>query len=97
VLGVPLLFGILRKELSLLMVFQALGGFEVDAYLSDAQIFTFVVFVTLYVPCVSTFAVMLKTLGGRRALMSVGLSVGIALAASGAVRLALQLGQLLAA
>lgn len=96
VLGVPLLFGILRKELSLLMVFQALGGFEVDAYLSDAQIFTFVVFVTLYVPCISTFAVMLKTLGGRRALLSVSLSVGIALAASGAVRLALQLGQLLA-
>ncbi len=38
VLGVPLLFGILRKELSLLMVFQALGTFEIDRYLGAVQI-----------------------------------------------------------
>ncbi len=29
VLGVPILFGELRKELSLLMIYQALGSFEV--------------------------------------------------------------------
>jgi ferrous iron transport protein B len=85
-LGVPLLFGVLRKELSLLMVYQALGGFDVGAYMSAAQIFTFLVFLTLYVPCLSTFAVLLKTLGMRRALVSLSLSVGIALAAGGAAR-----------
>jgi ferrous iron transport protein B len=85
-LGVPLLFGVLRKELSLLMVYQALGGFEVDAYMSAAQIFTFLVFLTLYVPCLSTFAVLLKTIGMRRALVSVSLSVGVALAAGGLAR-----------
>ena len=85
-LGVPLLFGVLRKELSLLMVYQALGSFDVGAYMSAAQIFTFLVFLTLYFPCLSTFAVLLKTIGMRRALVSSSLSVGVALAAGGLAR-----------
>jgi len=89
VLGVPLLFGVLRKELSLLMIFQALGTLEVGHVLDATQIFTFLVFLTLYVPCLSTFAVMAKSLGARRAAVSAGLSIGVALAASGAARLVL--------
>jgi len=97
VLGVPILFGVLRKELSLLMVFQALGSFEIDRYLSAAQILTFLLFLTFYVPCISTFAVMLKTIGRRKALVSVSLSVGVALLVSGAARFALEaIGLLLA-
>src|SRR5574341_241179 len=91
VLGVPLLFGILRKELSLAMIYSALGGFALEAYLTPAQIFTFLVFLTLYVPCISTYAVMMKTVGRRQALASVGASVGVALAVSGALRFALAL------
>ena len=97
VLGVPLLFGILRKELSLVMIYQALGGFAVDAYLSSTQMFTFLVFLTLYVPCISTFAVMMRTVGRRQALASVSLSVAVALAVSGALRFALQAAQSLGA
>jgi len=97
VLGVPILFGVLRKELSLLMVFQALGSLEIDRYLSAAQILTFLLFLTFYVPCISTFAVMLKTIGRRKALVSVSLSVGVALLVSGAARFALEaIGLLLA-
>lgn len=97
VLGVPLLFGVLRKELSLVMIYQALGGFAVDAYLNPIQIFTFLIFLTLYVPCVATFAMMAKTVGRRQALGLVSVSVGVALAVSGALRFALQLTQKLAA
>ncbi len=89
VLGVPILFGVLRKELSLLMIYQALGGFEVDRYLDQVQILTFLLFLTFYVPCVSTFAVMVRTIGRRDALFSVSLSVGVALLVSGIARLAL--------
>jgi ferrous iron transport protein B len=89
-LGVPILFGVLRKELSLLMIYQALGGFDVGQYLSPIQIVTFLLFLTFYVPCVSTFAVMLKTIGRREALFSVSLSVGAALLVSGLVRFALE-------
>ena len=88
-LGVPILFGILRKELSLLMVYQALGTFDIGAHLDWVQIMTFLIFLTFYFPCVSTFAVMLKTLGRRQALASVALSVGVALLVSGIVRFVL--------
>jgi ferrous iron transport protein B len=91
VLGVPILFGVLRKELSLLMIYQALGSFDVGAYMNWLQITTFLLFLTFYVPCVSTFAVMLKTLGRREALFSVALSVSAALLVSGAVRLLLEI------
>ncbi|TAK83303.1 MAG: ferrous iron transporter B [Betaproteobacteria bacterium] len=97
VLGVPLLFGVLRKELSLVMLYQALGGFAVDAYLSPNQIFTFLVFLTLYVPCIATFAVMTKTVGRRRAFGLVSISVGVALLASGFLRFAWRAVELLAA
>jgi len=86
VLGVPILFGILRKELSLLMVYQALGTFDVGAHMDWIQILTFLLFLTFYIPCISTFAVMLKTIGRKNALYSVSLSVGVALLVSGIVR-----------
>jgi ferrous iron transport protein B len=91
VLGVPILFGILRKELSLLMVFQALGTQELAGVMDTTQIVTFLVFLTFYVPCVSTFAMMLKLLGWRDALYSVMLSIGVALAVALAVRLPMEL------
>lgn len=89
VLGVPLLFGVLRKELSLLMLYQALGSFDIDRYLDPIQLLTLLLFITFYVPCVSTFAVMVKSVGRRAALDSVLLSVSVALAVSGCLRFAL--------
>jgi ferrous iron transport protein B len=85
-LGVPLLFGVLRKELSLVMIFQALGTQDVGAVLDAVQITTLLLFLTFYVPCLSTFAVMLRTLGRRGALQSVALSIAAALVVSGAAR-----------
>ncbi len=90
-LGVPILFGVLRKELSLLMVFQALGTQELAGAMDATQIATFLVFLTFYVPCISTFAMMLKLLGRRDAFYSVTLSIGVALAVAAAVRWPLEL------
>jgi len=90
-LGVPILFGILRKELSLLMVFQALGTQELAGVMDTTQIVTFLVFLTFYVPCVSTFAMMLKLLGRREALYSVLLSISVALLVAAALRWPLEL------
>ena len=90
VLGVPILFGVLRKELSLLMIYQALGSFDVGAYMDWVQLTTFLLFLTFYIPCVSTFAVMLKTIGRKQALFSIAVSVAVALLVSGAVRFLLE-------
>ncbi|WP_300454328.1 ferrous iron transporter B [Accumulibacter sp.] len=94
-LGVPILFGVLRKELSLLMVYQALGSMEIAPLLDQVQIATFLVFLTFYIPCLSTFAVMIRTIGWREACFSISLSVGVALLISGVVRLLLEIGRAL--
>ena len=94
VLGVPLLFGVLRKELSLLMIYQALATQEIGNLLDPAQIVTLLLFLTFYIPCVSTFAVMLKTIGRRDALFSVFLSVAVALLVAGVVRMVLGVVQI---
>ena len=54
------------------------------------QVATFLVFLTFYIPCVSTFAVMIRTIGWREAWFSIGLSVSVALLISGPVRLLLE-------
>jgi ferrous iron transport protein B len=48
---------------------------------------TLLVFLSFYVPCISTFAVMLRTVGRRDAWFSVALSVAVALLLAGAARL----------
>ena len=93
VLGVPILFGVLRKELSLLMIYQALGTLEITPLLDHVQIFTFLVFLTFYVPCLSTFAVMYKSLGHKEAWFSVAISLTSAMLMAGGVRLVLELAR----
>ncbi|MGZ5479741.1 MAG: ferrous iron transport protein B [Candidatus Aminicenantales bacterium] len=90
-LGVTLVFGFLRKELSLIMMLQALG---VDyqhlmTVISREQIVVFTVFISFFIPCLSTLVMLWKEIGKKWAFLSVGLSIGVALALSAAVRLIL--------
>jgi ferrous iron transport protein B len=63
--GMTLVFGILRKELTLVMLVQALGTTHLSAVMTEGQMLTFTLFVVFYVPCVATIAVMAKELGWR--------------------------------
>jgi ferrous iron transport protein B len=88
-LGVTLIFGFLRKELSLIMMLQALG---VDyksllTVISREQIIVFTVFVSFFIPCLSTFAILWKEIGRKWALVSAALSVSVALVLSWLARL----------
>ncbi len=77
--GVPLIFGILRKELSLVMLGQALGSMNFASVLTPVQMLTFTVFVMFYVPCLATLAVLRRELGTREMLIITALTVVIAL------------------
>jgi ferrous iron transport protein B len=66
--GTTLIFGILRKELSMIMLMQALGTTDVQSVLSVGQIFVFTLFITFYIPCVATLAALIKEIGWRMAL-----------------------------
>ena len=85
--GLTLIFGVLRKELSLLMLMQALGTTNVASVMSVAQILIFTLFVTFYIPCLATLASMYRELGWRltaaAATALLVLAVGISLAARG--------------
>ncbi|MBN1858645.1 ferrous iron transport protein B [Candidatus Bipolaricaulota bacterium] len=79
VVGVTLVFGVFRKELSLVMLFQALGTSQVDTVMSAGQIMVFTVFVLFYIPCVATIAALDRELGRTRTAAVVGVTVGTAL------------------
>ncbi len=77
--GVPLIFGVLRKELALLLLAQAVGTEDFAAVLSPGQMLTFTVFTMFYVPCLATVAVLFREMGGRRTLLVVLVTTGLAL------------------
>jgi ferrous iron transport protein B len=64
--GITLMFGILRKELSMLMLQQALGTTDLATVLTRGQMLVFTVFVVFYVPCVATVGVLIKQIRLRR-------------------------------
>ena len=80
--GLPLVFGILRKELSLIMLQQALGVTDFSAALTTIQMVTFTVFVVFYVPCLATLAVLRRELGTREMLVISSITVVIAILAA---------------
>ena len=79
VLGVPLIFGIFRKELSLVMLFQALGTAQVASVLTSGQMMTYTLFVLFYVPCIATIAVLRRELGSSQTGLVLATTTAIAL------------------
>jgi ferrous iron transport protein B len=81
-LGITLVFGIMRKELALVLLFAALGTNDVLKVLTPTQVYGFTIFVTFYIPCLATIAVLAKELSWKRALlvtlMTVSLAIGLA-------------------
>jgi ferrous iron transport protein B len=94
-LGLPsyaataLVFGILRKEMAFETLVVLAGTANLPAVMSGVQLYTFAVISTLFVPCVSTIAVLSKEVGRRVALavtvytVALGLLVGMAIHLTG--------------
>ena len=89
--GTTLIFGILRKELSVVMLMQALGTTHITGVIAPGQILVFTLFVMFYVPCLATIAVQVKEIGVRLTTLIVGYTLLLATAIALAARLVLQL------
>jgi len=63
--GVSLLFGILRKELTIVMLVQALGTTDFASALTTAQMCVYTAFALFYVPCLATLATLRAVIGTR--------------------------------
>ena len=91
--GVVLIFGILRKELTLILLGALMGTTNFATILTPVQMFVFAFVVMVYVPCISTIAVLVKEFGYRKALIISGVEAGVAVVLGGIIlRILLFLG-----
>ena len=89
VAGLTLIFAVLRKELALQLLLTlaiaqyGAGASDLSQFMDGAQIFTYALVNTLYIPCIATVAVLARELGWRRALLISGFTIALALLAGG--------------
>lgn len=92
--GTTLIFGLLRKELSVIMLGQALGTTHIGSVMSPTQILVFTLFIAFYVPCLATVASLMKEIGRKMTVWIVTYTLAVAM---GLALLARVAGQVLLA
>jgi ferrous iron transport protein B len=87
-LGLPeyastaLLFGVFRKELAFETLAVLSGTADLGSVMTSVQLYTFAIVSVLFIPCISTVAVLYRQLGARIAILisvytvSLGLTIG---------------------
>ncbi len=83
VIGITLIFGILRKELTLIMLASAFGTQNFGAVLSPVQMVVFTLVTLFYIPCAATISALVKEFGWRKALYITVFEIGFALLLGG--------------
>ncbi len=81
--GVVLIFGVLRKELTLILLASMMGTTNFALVLSPVQMFVFAFVVMVYIPCISTIAVLVKEFGYPRAAAITASEISIAVVLGG--------------
>jgi ferrous iron transport protein B len=66
--GITLVFGVLRKELSLVMLGALLGTTNFALVLTPVQMVVFTLVAMLYIPCIATISALVKDFGWKKAL-----------------------------
>jgi len=67
VTGIALLFGVLRKELTLMMLASLFGTTNFAQVMSSVQMIVFTLVVMLYIPCIATIGALIKEFGWKKA------------------------------
>jgi ferrous iron transport protein B len=80
--GITLIFGILRKELTLILLATFSNTTNFSLILNPRQMFIFSLFTTLYIPCLATIIALKRELGNKDAIL---LTLGEVLLAVGLV------------
>jgi ferrous iron transport protein B len=85
--GITLIFGILRKELSLVMLSTLLGtsNFAQVPGFGSVQMIVFALVAMLYIPCISTIGALVKELGWKKALYITAFEIAFAITVGGIV------------
>jgi ferrous iron transport protein B len=75
--GITLIFGILRKELAIIMLVQALGTSHFASVMTEEQMMVFTVFSLFYIPCLATLGMLRSTIGNRGMLFTLFFNTAI--------------------
>lgn len=67
--GITLIFGVLRKELTLVMLSVLAGTGDFSIILTPVQMMVFAIVTMFYVPCISTIAALVKEVGWKNAFL----------------------------
>jgi len=81
--GILLIFGILRKELTLVMLGSIAGTLNFASVMTPTQMIVFTLVVMLYIPCVATIGVLVREIGARKAATITLFEVGFAILVGG--------------
>ncbi len=81
--GITLIFGIVRKELTILMLAVIFGTVDFASVLTPVQLIVLALVSMLYIPCISVILVLASEFGWRRALTISAAEVVMALAIGG--------------
>jgi ferrous iron transport protein B len=76
--GVILIFGILRKEANLALLISMAGGAAVSTIMTPVQMVVFSLVIMLYIPCISTIAVLLNETGLKLTVLMVAAEIFLA-------------------
>jgi ferrous iron transport protein B len=83
--GITLIFGVLRKELTLIMLATLLGTTNFAQVLTPVQMITFTLVAMFYIPCIATISALVKELGWKKALFITVFEILFALTIGGIV------------
>jgi ferrous iron transport protein B len=81
--GITLIFGVLRKELALIMLATLLGTANFGQVLTPVQMIVFTLVAMFYIPCIATVAALLKEFGWKKALFITVFEIAFAIILGG--------------
>lgn len=81
--GVTLIFGVLRKELTLIMLAAFAGTTNFAEVLTSIQMIVFTIVAMFYIPCIATIAALVKEFGWKKAFFISVFEIGFAIALGG--------------
>lgn len=84
--GVILIFGILRKELILVMLAAYLGSDNLSTILTAQQMITLAILSMFYIPCIATISVLWKDYGWKKAMAICIMEIMFAIILAGIVK-----------
>lgn len=89
--GITLIFGVVRKELTILTLAVIFGTTNFGAILSPVQLIVLALISMIYIPCISVVIALAKEFGWRRSLIISGTEIAVAIVIGGIAARALSL------